>query len=179
MSEYLLKQIYEYATFFPGEITGIQPVVEQIKSNVAVFDRKTNPGHITASGIILSKDCILMIRHPALGKWLQPGGHVENGETPVQAAIREVAEETGISAKPHPWHDLNQFPIDIDIHAIPENERKFESAHVHYDFRYILTGSGAIGLGEHSAAWKNIDELKESNLTALVKKILELGIVES
>jgi len=34
-------------------------------------------------------------------------------------------------------------------------------------------------LGEHSAAWKNISELKESNLTALVKKIHELGIVES
>jgi len=176
LNDKLLRQICEYTRFFPHEFTWTRAVVEQIKLNVEIFDRKTNPGHITASGIILSNDCLLMVRHPALGKWLQPGGHVESGETPIQAAIREVAEETGLSAKIHPWHESKNFPIDINIHAIPENKRKFEPAHVHYDFRYILTSSDPMGEGEHIVAWKRICDLDEPNLISLVRKIRELGI---
>lgn len=33
-------------------------------------------------------------------RWCFPGGHIENGETPKQAAVREVFEETGIRCKP-------------------------------------------------------------------------------
>lgn len=34
------------------------------------------------------------------GKWVFPGGGVDGGESPLQAAVREVYEETGISAVP-------------------------------------------------------------------------------
>lgn len=37
----------------------------------------------------------LLIRDP-YGNWGLPKGHLEGGETPVQAAVREVAEETGL-----------------------------------------------------------------------------------
>ena len=39
---------------------------------------------------------ILLIHHKKLGKWLQPGGHIEKFENPVQTAIREIQEETGL-----------------------------------------------------------------------------------
>lgn len=39
---------------------------------------------------------ILLLHHKKLGRWLQPGGHIEKFENPVAAAIREVQEETGI-----------------------------------------------------------------------------------
>ena len=40
---------------------------------------------------------ILLIHHKKLEKWLQPGGHIEKFENPVQTAIREIKEETGLS----------------------------------------------------------------------------------
>ena len=32
-------------------------------------------------------------------EWLPPGGHIEENEDPVQAVLREIAEETGVSAE--------------------------------------------------------------------------------
>ena len=40
--------------------------------------------------------CVLLIRDP-YGKWGLPKGHVENGESPCEAALREVREETGLT----------------------------------------------------------------------------------
>jgi 8-oxo-dGTP pyrophosphatase MutT (NUDIX family) len=38
-----------------------------------------------------------LIRHPRLHKMMIPGGHVEPEETSAEAALREVAEETGLA----------------------------------------------------------------------------------
>ena len=54
----------------------------------------------TASVLVLRPDRrILLLRHPKLGVWLGPGGHVEPGETPDEAALREVMEESGLAVE--------------------------------------------------------------------------------
>ena len=40
---------------------------------------------------------LLMVYNKKLDKHLQPGGHIENEEMPMEAAIRETLEETGIT----------------------------------------------------------------------------------
>ena len=54
---------------------------------------------------------------PEQGYWFTIGGGLDPGETPAQAAARELAEETGLMLAPERmgdpiWHDVTTFPFD-------------------------------------------------------------------
>ena len=51
-----------------------------------------------ACGALIHNDTILMVRHvePSRSYWTLPGGGLEPEETPAEAAVREVWEETGL-----------------------------------------------------------------------------------
>src|SRR3989344_1630221 len=50
----------------------------------------------TASAFIVHGDKVVLHKHKKLGMWLQPGGHIELHEDPVEAVLREAKEETGL-----------------------------------------------------------------------------------
>lgn len=91
------------------------------------------PGHITGSAFVVdgSHTRLLMIHHAKLGRWLQPGGHVDPGEDVLTAAIREVEEETGVTGVP-----LIDGIFDVDVHPIPAHSER--PAHTHFDVRFLL-----------------------------------------
>ncbi|MGV6850187.1 MAG: NUDIX domain-containing protein, partial [Marinibacterium sp.] len=56
-----------------------------------------------ALAVVLRDGHVLLARRanpPDAGLWGFPGGHVEPGETGLAAAVRELAEETGVIARP-------------------------------------------------------------------------------
>ena len=53
----------------------------------------------TVAVFVVHADRVLLHFHRKLGMWLPPGGHIEPHELPDDAAIREVAEETGVRAR--------------------------------------------------------------------------------
>lgn len=55
--------------------------------------------HFTASALVIDNGKVLLVNHKKFGVWLYPGGHVEKNETPDQAVIREVKEETGLDVE--------------------------------------------------------------------------------
>jgi 8-oxo-dGTP pyrophosphatase MutT (NUDIX family) len=119
------------------------------------------PGHFTASGFVVSPDqtSLLLIRHKKLGMWLQPGGHIEPTDAGfVEAALREVLEETGVADV----LILDRL-FDIDVHEIPAY---FEQPkHQHFDLRVLLqaeTEQIAAGVDVADACWFSIEKLATS-----------------
>jgi 8-oxo-dGTP pyrophosphatase MutT (NUDIX family) len=118
------------------------------------FLRSDPDGHVTASAIVArpAADEVVLVFHRKLDRWLQPGGHIEDGDVSVfSAALREAREETGISDFAAPIDDTI---LDVDVHAIPASGD--DPAHFHYDVRFLLTvGDG--GKPAPGAAWFPFD----------------------
>jgi ADP-ribose pyrophosphatase YjhB (NUDIX family) len=61
-----------------------------------------NPVPATSLIVTDSQNALLLVKRsvePKIGYWCLPGGFIELGEAPDQAALRELKEETGLSGK--------------------------------------------------------------------------------
>ncbi len=96
------------------------------------FSEEDGPVHVTGSAILLPRyggdDRTVLHLHKRLGRWLQPGGHVDPGETAQDGALREAREETGLDAI-HPADG----PRLVHVH-VHDGGR----GHTHLDTRWLL-----------------------------------------
>lgn len=133
----LLTALAAHRPADPHEAWSLQRTRALVAWLRAPFDEDADATHVTGSAIVRDRaGRVVLHRHKRLGIWLQPGGHVDPGEDPAEAARRETAEETGLLADhPHGGPHL----IHVDVHPGPRG-------HLHLDLRYLLHADGGATL---------------------------------
>ena len=95
--------------------------------------------HFCASAFIIDPATkrILLVKHKKNRRWTQPGGHIEGNETPEEAALREVYEETGLRVRllgdRFPREDDFIRPLGIQKNRRTTNDGEM---HMHIDIIY-------------------------------------------
>lgn len=101
--------------------------VELLHRCAAPFDEDAQGDHVTASTFAVSTLGVVLLRHRRLGIWVQPGGHIDPTEPPAGAALRELAEETGLAAV----HLDPASLVHVSVHDGPRGHR-------HFDCRWLV-----------------------------------------
>ena len=122
-------ELEAYAPVDPGQQQLRRELLRRL--NEGAVRRGDHPDHLTASAVVLdvSRAHVLLVLHAKVGLWLQPGGHLEDGDATLSAgALREAVEETGV-----PDLELvSAVPVHLDRHAAPCG------AEHHLDVRYLV-----------------------------------------
>jgi len=158
-----------------SELQSLQRTQVLLANGDRPFDRSMLPGHITASAFVFTSPPhhVLLIQHPTLGRWLQPGGHIETDDPSVlQAAIREVHEETGLADLLSP---LGEAPFDVQVQDIPATTSMPE--HRHHDIRMLLIFAGRSDIRTRNevlaASWFAIGVLKTRGIGEDILKAVD------
>ena len=147
--------------------------------------------HFTATTYIShSREPLTLLHyHPKLKTWLPPGGHLEKNETPFDAAIREIHEETGIEI-----HDLEFLPNGDKPRILDEKAAILEMPHLllleliqenhyHLDWIFYAKYISDKNIGDekfkNKFRWFNLQELEnEVDIISNVKELAIKGLTE-
>lgn len=138
--------------------------------------------HFTVSGIILKDNKVLLIWHNKLNTWLYPGGHIEENETPDEALMREIKEETNLEVEFQNNHTLDiktdiaktlNMPCVIMEEMIVDNK---EDNHYHIDMVYLCkTKTEEVNIKEDEVkkyGWFSKEEIENMDLLENLKILL-------
>ncbi|HET7529641.1 MAG TPA: NUDIX domain-containing protein [Mycobacteriales bacterium] len=131
--------------------------------------RKRKP--VECAGAVVRDEAgrLLLVRRgrpPGLGSWSLPGGRVEPGETPDQAAAREVLEETGLV---------------VEVGELLQTVVIWDGTYRVHDFAATVVG-GDLAAGDDAAdaRWCTVDEVDTMELSAgLLVELRRMGAMPS
>ncbi|EID15497.1 hydrolase, nudix family protein, putative [Mycobacterium xenopi RIVM700367] len=154
------------------------PAQESLRDAVLAFvharddacSRDCVPGHVTASTLVTDAtgSHTLLTLHPRLGRWVQLGGHCDDGDDDiVAAALREASEESGIAGL-----RINPELIAVHVHPVTCS---LGAPTRHLDLQFVARApAGAqIAISEESLdlRWWPVDALPENADYALARLV--------
>jgi 8-oxo-dGTP pyrophosphatase MutT (NUDIX family) len=107
---------------------GVVITTQVDQADPVASDGQSDPGdRVRLDRPLRSPHRVLVLRRPSRGEVRLPKGHVEKGESPQEAALREVAEESGYTDL-EILSDLGHQTVEFD----------YKGVHVVRDERYFL-----------------------------------------
>ena len=178
--ELLAASLHAYRGVDECEEQHRMTILKQVEATPQWWHRETLPGHVTGSAFVVDTQVeqLLLHHHLKLDRWLQFGGHDEGERSPVETAVRELSEESGLSSFEF-FGDPAIF--DLDVHEIPA--RGPMPAHDHLDVRFLFVASMDQKLqpadGEsRTLAWFPLEEaatrMDEEGADRVIAKLLAL-----
>jgi len=128
------------------------------------------PTPVPAVGVVcLRGDSVLLIRRgtpPRQGEWSLPGGRIEPGERAVDAALRELGEETGVEA------EITGL-IDVVDGLFPEAGRHYVL--IDYAARWV-SGEPVAGDDALEARFVALDEVESLIEWSETRRIIRMAV---
>lgn len=151
--------------------------------NLGGVDWRETGRHFTVAVFVVWRGKVLLHFHRKLGMWLPPGGHVEPGELPDDAAVREVLEETGVEVEltGERREDVAD-PVQLRRPAGVQLER-IGPGHEHIDLIYFARPRDSTGIrsefDEDKVGWYSPGDWYEMGVNAEVRGWCERALGES
>ncbi len=131
-------QVMEYIPYNEQEEKDKEFLLECLREQKDIFSRKNRLAHMTASAWVVNekRDKVLMAYHNIYNSWSWLGGHADEETDLLAVAIREVQEESGVTAVRPVSEDIYSLEVlTVDGHW---KRGEYISSHLHLNVCYLL-----------------------------------------
>lgn len=134
----LLRQLQTFSAWNAQEAQDRDAIVHLLQTGQDFYTRDNPTAHLTASAWVVNPDGtkVLMAYHKLFQSWSWLGGHADGERDLLAVALREVREESGLSAVT----PVVQQPFSTEILAVNGHEKRgqYVPSHLHLNITYLL-----------------------------------------
>ena len=133
----LLAKLNAYHPWNAQEVCDLAELRRRLEQGESLYHRSNLSAHLTASAWVTSPDRrqILMAHHNLYSSWAWLGGHADGEKDLLAVALREVAEESGLTAEP-----VSEEIFSLEILPVSGHEKHgiYVPSHLHLNVTFLL-----------------------------------------